>query len=143
MAKFNDSDIQGSYSNAQPNFDENSRANTGSYNGGGGSISGEGTECDSEDPVVGPLKIEFEGDMYASTRATPAYQYTTGQLEYAKTCVKKTLNVQGYDIDNEFEEKHTITVEEVSFSESTGAFNATRHSDAVFGAEKRLCGQGL
>ena len=143
MAKFNDSDIQGSYSNAQPNFDENSRANTGSYNGGGGSISGEGTECDSEDPVVGPLKIEFEGDMYASTRATPAYQYTTGQLEYAKTCVKKTLNVQGYDIDNEFEEKHTITVEEVSFSESTSAFNATRHSDAVFGAEKRLCGQGL
>ena len=143
MAKFNDSDLGGSFADAQPNYDPNSRANKGNYNGGGVTVSGQKPKCGDGDPLVPVLDIAFEAHVYAGTRATPAYQYTTGQLEYAKTCLKKTVEVEGYNIDNEYEEKHNITVEEVSFSENTGSFDAVEHSDAVFGADKKLCGQGL
>tara|TARA_A100000172_G_scaffold65353_1_gene44850 strand:- start:741 stop:4457 length:3717 start_codon:yes stop_codon:yes gene_type:complete len=142
MAKFNDSDLGGSFADAQPNYDPNSRANKGNYNGGGGTVSGENIECDDGETVFQQFDTAYEAHVYAGTRATPAYQYTTGQLEYAKTCLKKTIEVEGYDIDNEFEEKHTITVEEVSFGE-TPSFDAVESSDAVFGEDRQDCGQGL
>lgn len=142
MAKFNDSDLGGSFADAQPNYDPNSRANKGNYNGGGGTVSGEKIECEDGETVFQQFDVTYEAHMYAGTRATPAYQYTTGQLEYAKTCLKKTIEVEGYDIDNEFEEKHTITVEEVSFAE-TPSFDAAESSDAVFGEDRQDCGQGL
>lgn len=142
MAKFNDSDLGGSFADAQPNYDPNSRANKGNYNGGGGTVSGEKIECEDGETVFQQFDVTYEAHMYAGTRATPAYQYTTGQLEYAKTCLKKTIEVEGYDIDNEFEEKHTITVEEVSFAE-TPSFDAAESSDAVFGEDRHDCGQGL
>ena len=143
MAKFNDSDLGGSFADAQPNYDPNSRANKGNYNGGGVTVSGQKPKCGDGDPLMPEYDIAHEAHVYIGTRATPAYQYTTGQLEYAKTCLKKTVEVEGYDIENEYEEKHNITVEEVSFSENTGSFDAAEHSDAVFGADKKLCGQGL
>ena len=90
MAKFNDSDLGGSFADAQPNYDPNSRANKGNYNGGGVTVSGQKPKCGDGDPLVPVLDIAFEAHVYAGTRATPAYQYTTGQLEYAKTCLKKT-----------------------------------------------------
>ena len=142
MAKFNDSDLGGSFADAQPNYDPNSRANKGNYNGGGVTVSGQKPKCGDGDPLVPVLDIAFEAHVYAGTRATPAYQYTTGQLEYAKTCLKKTVEVEGYNIDNEYEEKHNITVEEVSFAE-TPSFDAAEHSDAVFGEDRQNCGQGL
>ena len=142
MAKFNDSDLGGSFADAQPNYDPNSRANKGNYNGGGVTVSGQKPKCGDGDPLVPVYDIAHEAHVYIGTRATPAYQYTTGQLEYAKTCLKKTVEVEGYNIDNEYEEKHNITVEEVSFAE-TPSFDAAEHSDAVFGADKKLCGQGL
>ena len=142
MAKFNDSDLGGSFADAQPNYDPNSRANKGNYNGGGVTVSGQKPKCGDGDPLLPVYDIAFEAHAYAGTRATPAYQYTTGQLEYAKTCLKKTVEVEGYDIENEYEEKHNITVEEVSFAE-TPSFDAAEHSDAVFGEDREDCGQGL
>lgn len=142
MAKFNDSDLGGSFADAQPNYDPNSRANKGNYKGGGVTVSGEKPKCGDGDPLFPVYDIAFEAHVYAGTRATPAYQYTTGQLEYAKTCLKKTVEVEGYDIENEFEEKHIITVEEVSFAE-TPSFDAAESSDAVFGEDRQDCGQGL
>lgn len=142
MAKFNDSDLGGSFADAQPNYDTNSRANKGNYNGGGGTVSGENIECGDGETIFQQFDTAYEAHMYAGTRATPAYQYTTGQLEYAKTCLKKTVEVEGYNIDNEFEEKHTVTVEEVSFGE-TPSFDAAESSDVIFGEDRQDCGQGL
>ena len=90
-------------------------------------------------------------DIYA-TYARDATEYTTGQLEYAKTCLEKSLDVEGYEIENEFAEEHNICVNEVSFGETfsldkeiqrgkSNSFNARQQSDVVI--KDPSCGEGL
>ena len=86
------------------------------------------------------------------TEASDAYEYSTGQLEYAKTCLEKSLDVEGYDIENEFAEEHLICVNEISFGETfsvdkeiqrgkSDGFNARQQSDVVI--KDPSCGEGL
>ena len=86
------------------------------------------------------------------TEATDAHEYSTGQLEYAKTCLEKSLDVEGYDIENEFSEEHLICVNEIGFGETfsldreiqkgkSDSFNARQQSDVVI--KDPSCGEGL
>ena len=93
-----------------------------------------------------------DGKNVHGTEASDAYEYSTGQLEYKKTCLEKSLDVEGYDIENEFAEEHNICVNEVSFGETfsldkqiqkgkSDSFNARKQSDVVI--KDPSCGEGL
>ena len=139
MANNNQSAIQGSYANSTISLNPADRANNFS-NKFGLTTSGDiPSDCGGK---IDYIYAQGSDHHFQSVRPTIAQEYTTGQLEYAKTCLKKAIEVEGYDIDNEFEEKHNITVEEVSFGE-TPDFDAVKHSDAVFGEDRQDCGQGL
>lgn len=86
------------------------------------------------------------------TFAMDATEYTTGQLEYAKTCTSQSLDVEGFEIENEFEEGHNICILEVSFGttfsldkevqkDKSDGFNARQQSDVVL--QDPDCGEGL
>jgi hypothetical protein len=90
-------------------------------------------------------------DIYA-TYAKDATEYSTEQLEYAKTCTSQSLDVEGFEIENEFAEEHNICVNEVSFGETfsldkeiqrgkSNSFNARQQSDVVI--KDPSCGEGL
>lgn len=132
------SGIQGTYASSVVSFDPNNRANKLKSDftiTTGGDTPG----CDGE---IDKLRVMGNDHHFHSTRPTTSKEYTTGQLEYAKTCVKTAIEVEGYTIDNEFEEEHNITVEEISFTDENN-FDAVEHSDVVFGEDQKLCGQGL
>ena len=136
----NQSALRGSLASATPNADSSARSNSMQFNGGGGTnSSGEHFTCDSGEEFY---REAVDGNMNAwiGTRPTSAIQYTTGQLEYAKTCLKKSLEVEGYSIDNEFEEEHTITVDDIN-SSSENSFDAAEHSGVVLSDPN--CGKGL
>ena len=139
MSDNNFSAIGGSFKNLKINFNPADRANIANAK------SNLTTSGDIPDNCGGDIdKIYTVGSdqHFNSVRPTPSEQYTTGQLEYAKTCYKQLVDVEGYTIDNEFEEEHNITVEEVSFTDENN-FDSTQHSDVVFGEDQELCGQGL
>lgn len=90
-------------------------------------------------------------DIYG-TVASHAKEYSTGQLEYKKTCLEKSLDVEGYEIENEFAEEHNICILEVSagttFSldkeiqkNKSDGFNTRQQSDVVL--QDPDCGEGL
>lgn len=90
-------------------------------------------------------------DIYG-TQAHDAEELSTGQLAYKKTCLEKSLDVEGYEIENEFAEEHNICILEVSagttFSldkeiqkNKSDGFNARRQSDVVL--KDPDCGEGL
>ena len=131
------SGIQGTYASSVVSFDPNNRANKLKSDftiTTGGDTPG----CNGRDK----LRVMGNDHHFHSTRPTTSKEYTTGQLEYAKTCLKQAIEVEGYTIDNEFEEEHNITVEEISFTDENN-FDSTEHSDVVFGEDQELCGQGL
>jgi len=126
--------------------DPNARSNNTTWKGGGGKASTSNPDCDE---TILPTYNQ-SGDMHAyiGVRPTDATQYTTGQLEYARTCLKKTIEVEGYHINNEFEEEHNITVDEVTvgttyslFFNRADAFDAEQHSDVIL--KDPSCGEGL
>lgn len=99
-----------------------------------------------------PINRDEDGRTVHGTEASDAYEYSTGQLEYAKTCLEKSLDVEGYDIENEFAEEHLICVNEISFGETfsldreiqkgkSDSFNARQQSDVVI--KDPSCGEGL
>lgn len=139
MSDNNFSAIGGSFKNLKINFNPADRANIANAK------SNLTTSGDIPDNCAGDIdKIYTMGSdqHFNSVRPTPSEQYTTGQLEYAKTCYKQLVDVEGYTIDNEFEEEHNITVEEISFTDENN-FDAAQHSDVIFGEDQKLCGQGL
>ena len=121
------SGIQGTYASSVVSFDPNNRANKLKSDftiTTGGDTPG----CDGQDRI----RVMGNDHHFHSTRPTTSTEYTTGQLEYAKTCLKQAIEVEGYTIDNEFEEEHNITVEEISFTDENN-FDSTEQSDVVFG----------
>ena len=139
MANNNQSALGGSYPTAGRSWDSSSKANDMTYGGGGNYNAGDKIECDDGEGFQ-PEVLAGEMHAYIGTRPTSAIQYTAGQLEYAKTCLKKSVEVEGYSIDNEFEEEHYITVEDVSYNYDNW-FDAAKHSDAVL--SNPSCGEGL
>ena len=107
--------------------------------------------------IPNPFRPGLQRPIYDSIRtygtvATTAKEYSTGQLEYAKTCLEKSLDLEGYDIENEFAEDHYICINEVSHGETFSlnkeiqrgkgdSFNARQQSDVVL--KDPDCGEGL
>jgi len=107
---------------------------------------------DPNNPFGAPSRKAGKNLSIFGTVADDAPEYSTGQFEYAKTCLEKSLDVEGYEIENEFAENHNICVNEVSFGETfsldkevqkdkSDGFNARQQSDVVL--QDPDCGKGL